>query len=273
MAEPTTQQEFIDYAYRALGQPVIKVNVALQQAQDRYTEALQYFQERHPEFQQRALFAHTITTGESTIKSFDVDTFGGALGTSGSTGAAGWPRGTDIVAVKRVYNPGAMYAAEYAFDIRYQMALFDVFGLYFNNFGYSANPIASYESSMQYIQLIQDMFNYPQNFTFNNSTRRLTMESSTADLQTSRSILVEAFVKVNPDQYTALYANRIFKKYYAACLKRQWADILSKVTNVPMVGGAKIDAAAMMQSALLDIQTIEAQIESQYIEPVLPIIG
>lgn len=273
MAEPTTQQEFIDYTFRALGEPISRVQVSPQQAEERLGEALHYFHERHPHFQQRALFLHSVTSQEATIKSFDVDTFGGAVGTSGTTGASAWPTGEDIVSISRVHIAGAMFSGDYIFDIRYQMALFDVFGLYYNNFGYASDPMANYVSTVSYLQMIRDTFNYPPNFTFAETTRRLTIETSSTDLSSGRYILVEANVAVDPDLYPALWQNRIFKRYYAALLKKQWAQNLGKFEGIPMIGGAKLNAAAMKSDAEAELANIEQQIESQYIELPIPRIG
>ena len=45
MATPTTKATLKQYCLRALGQPVIEINVDDDQCDDRVEEALQYFQE------------------------------------------------------------------------------------------------------------------------------------------------------------------------------------------------------------------------------------
>ena len=54
MATPTTKATFKQYCLRALGQPVIEINVDDDQCDDRVEEALQYFQE-HVNFQHRLM--------------------------------------------------------------------------------------------------------------------------------------------------------------------------------------------------------------------------
>lgn len=268
--EPTTQQEFIDYTFRALGQGVIKVQVSPEQAEERLLEALDYFYERHPDFQYRTLFPYQLTAADSASRSINVNNVGGAFGSSGTTGAAGWPRGTDIINVTKVCNAGNNYSGDYMFDIRYQMALFDVFGLYYNNFGYSANPLAGYVSTMQYLQLVNDIFNYPISFEFQTTTRRLTLETSAADLPAGRYIVIAAHAKIDPTLYPSIWSVRIFKKYYAAMLRKQWADNLSKFVGVPMIGGAQLNAAAMKSEAIADLADIKLQIEQEYTEFPIP---
>jgi len=52
----TTRQDFINYAFRKLGAPVIQINIDPQQAEDRLDESLEYMHERHFDFNERAQF-------------------------------------------------------------------------------------------------------------------------------------------------------------------------------------------------------------------------
>ena len=47
MAIPSTRQTLISYAKKALGHPVIEINVDDDQVDDRVDEALQYYQQYH----------------------------------------------------------------------------------------------------------------------------------------------------------------------------------------------------------------------------------
>ena len=43
MANPATREQLKDYALRSLGAPVIEINVAEEQLEDRLDEAIEYF--------------------------------------------------------------------------------------------------------------------------------------------------------------------------------------------------------------------------------------
>ena len=45
MANPATREQLKDYALRSLGAPVIEINVAEEQLEDRLDEAIEYFQD------------------------------------------------------------------------------------------------------------------------------------------------------------------------------------------------------------------------------------
>ena len=171
----TTKQEFIDYTLRNLGAPVIQINIDAQQVEDRLEEAILYLQERHFDFNQRAIYVYQVTNTDISRQYFDTNSFGPALGAQGVTYADGstgvWPMASDIVSISKVYAP-SYKVGDYMFDLRYQMTLFDFFGLYFNQSGHPSAPMAAYMEAMSYVKLVNDVFNYPLSYTFTKTTNR-----------------------------------------------------------------------------------------------------
>lgn len=277
MATITTRQQFIDYTFRKLGAPVVQVNVDPEQAEDRLDESLEYMHERHFDFNERAQFVVPITQTILNNKYFDVSTFGYAVGAQGVTSAstgltAYWPTAADIRTITKVYRPSDQ-AGDYMFDLRYQMTLFDFFGLYFNQGGLSQGPMATYMEAMQYISLINDIFNYPCSYTYTKSTNRLFLELQTSKLQLGNYLMVEAYVQVDPDYYSRVWGDRIFQRHYAAVLKKQWAQNLLKFAGMPLPGGAQLNAPAMMQEAARELEAIEMLLTKTQELPPDPLIG
>lgn len=273
---PTTRQEFIDYCYRSLGAPVLQINVDPLQAEDRLDEALEYMYERHFDFNQRALFLYPIQQRDIDRKYFDTTQFGEALGAKGFTFADGstgsWPLATDIRTVSKVYRAQDV-SGDYMFDLRYQMTLFDFFGLYFNQGGLYTGPMASYMESMSYLKLVNDVFNYPVSYTYTRTTDRLFLDTDYGNITPNSYLLVEAYVQIDPDQYEKVWGDRIFKRYYTALLKKQWAQNLSKFAGVPLPGGAQLNAAAIMAEAMNELNTIEVLLTKTQELPPDPLIG
>jgi hypothetical protein len=273
----TTRQEFIDYTYRRLGAPVIQINVDAEQAEDRLDESLEYMHERHFDFNERAQFIVPVSSTNILNKYFDTTNFGLAVGaqgvTSASTGLTGyWPSASDIRTITKVYKPGNQ-VGDYMFDLRYQMTLFDFFGLYFNQGGLSQGPMASYMESMSYLQLINDVFNYPVSYTYTRTTNRLFLETEYKKLVTGSYMMVEAYVQVNPDYYSKVWEDRIFQRHYSAMLKKQWAQNLMKYAGMPLPGGAQLNAGAMMADAIRELDAIEVMLLKTQELPVDPLIG
>jgi hypothetical protein len=273
----TTRQQFIDYCFRNLGAPVIQVNVDPQQAEDRLDEALEYMFERHFDFNQRALFLYTITSDDINRRYFDTTTFGSAVGAQPkydpSTGITGdWPQATDIRTITQVYTPSDV-SGSYMFDLRYQLTLFDFFGLYFNQGALNSGPMASYMESMSYLKMVNNVFNYPPAYTYTRTTDRLTLDLDWTRLVAGSYLLVESYVQIDPNQYQKVWQDRVFKKYYTALLKKQWAQNLMKFAGVPLPGGAQLNSAAIMAEALNELNQIEVTLTKTQELPPDPMIG
>lgn len=263
----TTRQDFIDYCYRSLGAPVVQVNVDPTQAEDRLDEALEYMYERHFDFNQRALFLYQITQTDIDNKYFDTTQFGPAVGAKNS-----WPAATDIRTITKVYRPSDV-SGDYMFDLRYQLTLFDFFGLYFNQGGMQTGPMASYMESMSYLKLVNDVFNYPASFTYSKTTNRLFLDQDYTKMIAGSNLLVEAYVQIDPSKFEKIWSDRVFKKYYVALLKKQWAQNLMKFAGVPLPGGAQLNAAAMMGEAMAELKDIEMSLVKTQELPPDPLIG
>lgn len=272
----SSRQEFIDYTLRHLGHPVIQINIDSQQIEDRLDEALEYMYDRHFDFNQRALFAHQVTDQEIAQRFFDVSTFGNAIGAQERTLADGttgyWPTAQDIRTVSKVYAPSHPIG-DYMFDLRYQMTLFDFFGIYFNQTGYPMAPLASYIEAMSYINDVDNIFNYPMSYTYTKTTNRLFLETDYSKLTSTKYILLETYVKIDSTKYTQIWNDRVFKLYFSALLKKQWAQNLIKFNGIPLPGGAQINAAAMMSDATKELAEIENTLLRTQELPVDPLIG
>lgn len=271
----TSRQQFIDYTLRSLGAPVIQINVDPQQVEDRLDEALKFMEERHFDFNQRALFVYPIQQQDVNRGYFDISTIGNALGAQ-EHHIAGvttyWPTSNDIVSISKVYSPSNQ-VGDYMFDLRYQMTLFDFFGLYFNQSGYPMGPMASYMEAMSYVKLVNDVFNYPASFTYTKTTQRLFLDTDASKLNVGNYLMIEAYVKISTDEYAKVWEDRIFKKYFAALVKRQWAQNLMKFAGMPLPGGAQLNAPAIMQEAVKEIADVENELLRNYELPVDPLIG
>jgi hypothetical protein len=271
----STKQDFIDYAYRQLGAPVLQINIDQQQAEDRLEESLLFMYERHFDFNQRSLFLVPISQQDLTNRYFDISTIGSALGAQLKTDSSGatqyWPAANDILTISKVYPLGNKIG-DYIFDIRYQLTLYDFFGLYFNQAG-NQSPLASYMEAMSYLEGINDVFNYPVAFTYQKTTNRLWLDIDPTSLAGSGYILIETYTKIDEDLYPKVWDDRIFRKYYIALLKKQWAQNLSKFNGIPLPGGASINAASLMSEAMKEIAEVDAELRKAYEPPIDPLIG
>ena len=268
MAHPTSRDEIIDYALRKLGSPVVEINVDRQQCEDRLDEALEMFTERHFDGVEKAFFKHKITQTDKDNMYIDTSTFGPVNGVTGDA-----PTGKDIISVLKIFQFGT-FANIDMFDVRYQMALMDYFGIN-RGLGYNSSMgLAQFASTMSYINLVEEFFNPEHIIHFNRVTDRLILDAKLSDeLTAGQFIIVEAFAALDPSTYPKIFDDRYLKEYVTASIKKQWGANLSKFDGIQMVGGVVLRGGQIYQEALAEIAALEQKMQSEYELPVNFITG
>ena len=264
MASITSKDGLIDYALRKLGAPVIEINIDRQQAEDRVDEALQFFNERHFDGVERVFFSHELTADDITNRYILTDNLATPKGFP-----TGGPTGRDIVSVTKVFQFGPLKGIDSMFDVRYQMALSDYFGIN-TGLGYqSALGLASYDSAKRYISMISDFFQPEKEIRFSKVTNRLLIDGDLSQTtETGDYLIIEAYAALDPETFNEIYNDRMLKRYVTALLKKQWGSNLSKFAGVQLPGGVQLNGPQIYAEALQEIQIIEQEFYPQYELPI-----
>mgnify|MGYP003638824923 FL=1 len=266
MATLSSRDQIVDYAFRRLGDPVIEINVDRQQAEERLDDALQLFTERHFDGVERGLFTYQVTQSDIDNGFVDIDGLGAVNGASGATASTA-PTGKDVVSVIKVHRFGD--GTTNMFDVRYQMALNDYFGINRNLFMGTGQGLASYSSTKRYISMIQDMFEPEKMVRFNKVTNRLHIDMDwSEDVTVGKFLVIEAYVALNPEIFTEIYNDILLKKYFTALVKRQWGANLSKFDNVALPGGASMRGGEIFREAQEEIDKLEEEVRLTYELPI-----
>lgn len=70
-----SRQDLVEYCLRALGEPVVEVNVDDQQLEDRVDEALEYWYQYHWDGVEKMFLKHVISASEITLTTNNAETF------------------------------------------------------------------------------------------------------------------------------------------------------------------------------------------------------
>ena len=155
MAKPNSRATLIQYCKRALGHPVIEINVDDDQVDDRVDEALQFYQEYHADAVEKVYLKHLVTPTDQ---------------------ANGYITVPDLVTnVVRVMplrdNSGSTQVN--MFDVKYQMFLNDIYSLGF------LGTMVDYKMTMNHLALL-DMLIDPDekhiDFNRHRNTLRINMD-------------------------------------------------------------------------------------------------
>ena len=236
MATPNTRDELIDYCLRALGSPVIEINVADEQIEDRVDEALQWFREHHPDASRRFYLKHEIT--QQNIDDGYVDL------------------GDDIQHVIRMFPIDNVTASTNFFDIKYQMMLNDITDL--NNY---AGDIAYYEQMQQHLSLLDMKLSGVPIINFDRQGSRLYWYHTKEDFTVGHYLMLEVYQDIDPDSgvnsdYNSLWNHKFLKNYTTALIKRQWGINMSKFEGMTLPGGVQISGRQILEDANTDIENI-----------------
>ena len=264
MAKPTSKNELIEYALRKLGAPVIEINVDREQAEDRVDEALQFFTERHFDGVEKVFFSHELSQDDINNRFIDTNTIGTPKGFPD-----GGPTGQDIVSIIKVFRFGALRGVQSMFDIRYQMALSDCFGINAGLGCTSSLGLTSFDSAKRYVNMIEDFFQNEKEIRFSKVTNRLLIDADLdKQINAGDFIIIEAYAALDPDFFTEIYNDRLFKKYVTALIKKQWGSNLSKFAGVQLPGGVQLNGPQIYAEAVQEVDIIEQQFYSQYELPI-----
>jgi len=242
MAKPASRQQLVDYCLRALGAPVLEINVDEDQIEDRVDEAIQFYQEYHSDAVVRTFVKHQVTQED-----YDNDYI---------------TLPDELISVLRVLNLSSGDAAD-MFSVKYQMFLNDLYGL--------RNPesLVNYEMTKQYMNAIELILTgSSQQITFTRHMNRLSIQDDWKNIVSlGQYIIIEGYQTIDPEEYTDVYNDMLLKKYLTALLKRQWGINLIKFEGMTLPGGVTINGRAMYEDALADIERIETDFDSKYQMP------
>ena len=246
MAKPATREQFKSYILRSLGSPVIQINVDDEQVEDRIDDALRYFSEYHFDGTEKVLYRHVITASDLTNEYITLpETFMGAQG---------------------IMPPSSLYSSHNMFNIRYQMALNDVFAL-------TGGEMLSYVMVMRHIETINEVFVGQKPIRYNRTTNILNIDMDWTAMRAGEYLIVLGTKIVDPNVYTRIWSDIFLKHYATALVKMQWGSNLSKFSGVQLPGGIQFNGDKIYDEAVADVRRLEERINIDWAEPVEDQIG
>lgn len=242
MATPTSRQQLKEYCLRALGQPVIEVNVEDSQVEDRIDEALQYFARWHHDGGAKMYYTYQMTAEDISRKWIDTN-----------------PIDPSIITINRIFQMGFNISTHNIFNIRYQLALNDFYGLRTGQ-----TNLNYYVSTMQYIEMLQQLLDPEKQIRFNRVNNRLYIDATTSDMFAGVYLMIEAYSVFNPETATEIYNDHFLKKYTTALIKKQWGVNLSKYEGMPLPGNVTFNGGKIYQEAVEEIAKLEEDVQTKY---------
>jgi len=242
MAAPTSRQGLIDYCLRRLGDPVIEINVDVDQLEERIDDSLQMYQEYHSDATVKTYLKHLVTADDVTNEYI--------------------PISSSIIFVSRLLPVNnAFGASRNFFDVKYQMMLNDIADL--QNW---AGDLAYYEQMQQYLSLLDMKLNGHPQVEFSRRQNRLYIHGDFADkdIKAGDYIIAEVYQIVDPDTHTSVYDDMWLKEYSTALIKQQWGANLIKFEGMQLPGGVSLNGRQLFDDAMQDIERLRERIRLEH---------
>ena len=262
MAVPNTKDTLKEYCLRALGKPVIDINVDDDQVDDRIDEAVQYFCQYHTDGVERMYLKYEVTAADVTRMTADSS----ESVTSDSVTTA-WKQGNNflvvpstVISVVNVF-PLSDRANLNMFDVRYQLRLNDLYD-------FSSTSIVHYQMTMKHLDFLDHVLVGEKPIRFNHLSNRLYIDQDwTNDITAGEFLIMEVYRRLDPATYTDMFDDIMLKRYTTTLIKRQWGQNLSKFNGTAMLGGVTLNGPELFSTATAEQQKLEEEIRSTYEEP------
>lgn len=237
MAVVTSRQGLKEYCLRALGAPVLEINVDEDQLEDRIDDSLEYWRQYHYDGIERIYLKHTVTTTDITNKYI--------------------PIADSVYGITRVIPVSNTQSSKNLFDIQYQLRLHDLYDL-------TSTSLIYYKTVMGHIALLDLELNGPQMFRFNRLQNRLYIDLKWGDDVKENSIVVcEAYRALDPTEFNKVWNETWFKKYVTAQFKKQWATNIKKFSGIQLPGGVTLDGDKLYDEAVGEIKELEDDLQNK----------
>ena len=260
MATPSSRETLKQYALRALGKPVIDINVDDDQLEDRLDEAYQYYAQYHYDGIRRTYLKYEYTQADynrMTVDGSDESTTKNSVTTTWKEGQNFLVVPDSVVSVINLFpfsNKGNLNL----FDVRYQLRLNDLYD-------FSSTSIINYDNVLRHLDFLDHILVGEKPLRFNQHDNRLYVDMDWKnDLQIGEYLIIECYRKLDPTTFTDVNDDIFLKRYVTALFKKQWGANLSKFNGVTMLGGVQLNGQQIYTEALADIEKLEQEIRSTY---------
>jgi hypothetical protein len=246
MAVPATRNDFKEYCLRRLGKPVIEINVDDDQVEDRIDESLRYYWDYHFDGSEKVYYKHQVTADDKANRYITLP--------------------ENIIGAVNIFDIGDALNTNNMFNIRYQIALNDLYTL-------TSVSMVPYYMAIQHIQFLEYILVGKQPIRYNRHTDRLYLDMDWNKLDDGHYLIVEAYQVVDPDTYTDAWGDRWLAMYCTAQIKRQWGNNLKKFGGMQLPGGLTFNGQQIYNEAQDELLALEKEMISSYSLPVTDMIG
>lgn len=241
MSIPTSREEFINYCLRNLGWPTIEINLDDDTIYDRVDEALKYYMDFHTDGSERTYYKHVITQTDKDNKYITLP--------------------ENIIGAVRVFNIGSRLSSiNNLFGVQYQLALNELYT-------FTSYSMIPYYMGIMHLELIDQILVGEKPIRYNRHRNILHVDMNWEYIEVGQYLVVEAFMVVDPDEFTDVWGDRLLAKYCTQLIKRNWGQVMKKYNGMTLPNGITFNGQTIYDEADAEIQRLETEFINTYSLP------
>jgi hypothetical protein len=246
MATPTSNTDFKEFCLRKLGKGVIEINVSNAQVDDRVDEAVNFYQDYHFDGTERVFYKKQITQDDKDNKYITLP--------------------DNIIGAVNLFDIGDATSTNNLFNIRYQIALNDLYSL-------TSQSLVPYYMAFQHLELYEQILVGKQPIRYNRHRNQFHIDMDWNKIAVGEYLIVEAYQVIDPDTYSKMYGDYWLQRYATALIKIQWGENLKKFQGMQMPGGMIMDGMSIYNEGIRDKEQLEMEMRTSYSLPAADMIG
>lgn len=245
---PLTRDDFKNYVLRKLGAPVINIDVADEQVEDRIDDALNFWTDYHFRGTEKVYMSHQIVQEDFTNRYVVLD--------------------ANIKSITRMISLNTSLGSSSLFSLNYQFAQSDLLQT-----ALSAGSMIPLWMSLTNLEFVQQILIGGQPIRFNIYSNRVYVDMDWTRCAVGDWIVFEGYKAITPTEFPQVWQDKWLLEYTTALVKRQWGGNVKKYGNMQMPGGTTFNGQAIFDEAEQDIRRLEDDMHSKYSAPIEFLVG
>jgi hypothetical protein len=244
MPQPTTRPEFIQHCLRALGAPVVEINVDDDQIDDRVTEAFEFYNAFLGDATEKTFLKHKVTADDIENEYISI------------------PNSELILSITNVLPINSSNASS-LFSIDYQIHLNSMWDIA------ALGNLTNYYLQRSWLSLLELVISGESiHFDYNPHKNQIKLHVDWDTITEDSYVVFECYRVIDPVAYPDVYSDSTLQAYAAALIKRQWGINLSKFDGMVMPGGVTFNGRQILEDANEEIKSIAEDARLTWEDPV-----
>jgi len=243
---PESRDQYQQYCLRRLGAGILQINLTQDMIDDCTDAALRYFWDYHFDGTEKIYYKHQITQDDMNRQGFKLP--------------------DNIIGAVRIFDFNGISNIANIFDLRYQIALNDIYTL-------TSQSMVPYYMAMQHLEFLEQILVGQKPIRYNRKSNILWVDMDWSAVTIGNYILVEAFKIVDPEYYPTVWKDRWLLQYGTQLMKRDYGEVLKKYGQMQLPGGTYINGQQIWNEAEEKINELEEKMIHDYSEPLGMQIG